>query len=869
MTASSAPDPRRLASELADLDAAARAARLAALDPASAEVVRGLLDLLESDTLAGDSQAAPDAAPPVDAAGARFGQFSLIRLLGEGGMGTVYLAEQDRPRRLVALKLIRHGQFSPDVLERFRREAEFLGQLEHPGIARVFEVGEQDTASGRVPYLAMEYIEGENLRRYCDKAGLDDRQRLAYVARVARAVHHAHVRGVVHRDLKPGNILVDAQGQPRVLDFGIALALDDANSEPQRLTRHGELVGTLSYMSPEQIAGDARRVDQRSDVYALGVILYELLSGEHPHALRDSSLIEAVRIVQEQPARALARGRPELAGDIDTIAMKALDPDRDRRYQSAAELADDIERHLDDRPILARPATTLYLAGKFLRRHRLGVSAAAIAVLSLIAAVAVSLYFALAEADARREAVARAEANQAVTRFLVDMLTSADPERALGEQLTLREALDRAAASADIALDAQPLVRAQIKGTLGSSYRSLGEFGPAEQLFRQAIDAAGSDADAALPHRLNLLGTLTDAGRYQEALDLHAGISPQLTALPAAHPLRLQGDLHHGTVLAQTGQQDAAMAVFHKVREVADAHPELDPELAIQARHNHASVMRLAGNLEESERMLRETLALRAQRYGPDHPLTLFSHNNLVGTLENMGKLDEAEGEIRHVLAARERVLGADHLSTLNSLQNRIVILVRMGRQAEAEPLARDLIERVQRVMGSRHARTLQARNTLAYILEDLDQPAEAERLYRDILSVYAALTERTGPQDAEMLGIHNNLAMLLSRRALHEEALREFEQLIATTREGAGEAHPYYAIFRSNQGDALNKAGRPAQAQAALEDALPRLVQVFGEDHSRVRDAARRLATAHDALGQHEEAQRYTAMADAPAAQD
>ncbi len=856
-------DLHRLASELATCDPETRSERLSRLPASEAEAVSALIALFHSDTQAGVGPA-PVPAPGGPALPQHFGPFTLVELLGEGGMGTVYLAEQARPRRRVALKLIRHGHLSPDLLERFRREAEFLGQLEHPGIARVFEAGEQDSGGARIPYLAMEYVEGEGLRRHCERNALGAHARLALLAKVARAVHHAHVRGVVHRDLKPGNILVDGAGEPRILDFGIAMALDDGG-EPQRLTRFGELVGTLHYMSPEQLGGDARRVDQRSDVYALGVILYELLSGEHPHALGNSSLIEAARIVQEQAPRALAKARPALAGDVDTLVMKALQADRDQRYQSAAELAEDIERHLSDRPILARPPSAAYLASKFMRRHRLGVAAAAVALLSLLAAVVVSLHFALAEAEARREAVARAEANAAVSRFLVDMLTSADPERAMGERLTLREALDRAADSASATLDEQPLVQAQVKGTLAASYRSLGDIARAETLFDEALALAGDDADEdSVQLRLGRIGTLLDAARNEEGLGEIDALLGDIAGLPASASAPWHARLERGRALLGLGRNAEAVAALRNIVDASARIAGLDPEIGIQARHNLASALRTSGEFAESERLLRELLAERSARHGPDHPLTLYTRNNLAAAIQLQGRDAEAEAEFRAVLEARRRVLGPEHLSTLTTAQNLGNLLLQHKRYAEAEPLARENAEIAERVFGAEHPRTQMAQNSLAYLLEDLGELDAAEAMHRRILALQEARLAAGESIDSELLATRNNLAMLLSRKGEHAEAIGEFDTLLANALAALPEDHAYVAIFRSNFGLCLNAAGAPQRARPLLERAFEVLSAAMGPTHRRSRDAAARLAESYRALGMAEDAARYAAIATA-----
>jgi tetratricopeptide (TPR) repeat protein len=343
---------------------------------------------------------------------ARIGHYRIIRLLGEGGMGTVYEAEQEEPRRIVALKVIKLGQTTREQLRRFRRESQALARLQHPGIAQIFESNTTDTSFGPQPYFAMEFIRGLPLRQHAEARQLSTPQKLALMVKVCEAVHHAHQRGLIHRDLKPGNILVDETGQPKVLDFGVArLAQVDAqeSAEPPTIqTGLGQLVGTLAYMSPEQVAGDPLEVDTRSDVYSLGVILYELLSGRLPYQLSHLQLPEAVLAIREEEPLSLSSTSRDYRGDIETIVRKALEKDKSRRYGSAAELAADIQRHLNDEPIAARPPGTAYQLQKFARRHRAGVAVGSLVLVALCGAT-VSVAW-----EAR---IARQERDRAQQRF--------------------------------------------------------------------------------------------------------------------------------------------------------------------------------------------------------------------------------------------------------------------------------------------------------------------------------------------------------------------------------------------------------------------------------------------------------------------
>ncbi|MEK6700976.1 MAG: protein kinase, partial [Planctomycetota bacterium] len=348
---------------------------------------------------------------------ARIGRYSILRVLGEGGMGTVYEAEQDQPKRAVALKVIRSGSLSPQLLKRFEYESQVLGRLQHPGIAQVYEAGTMEDERGRpVPFFAMEFIRGVALTEYAASKNLGTRERLELVARICDAVYHAHQKGVIHRDLKPGNILVDESGQPKILDFGVARATDSDLHRTTMQTDIGQLIGTVPYMSPEQVGGDPDELDTRSDVYALGVVAYELLSGRLPYDLTRRVVHEAARIIREEEPTRLSSIDRALRGDVETIIAKSLEKDKVRRYQSAESLASDIRRYLKDEPIAARPASTWYQVRKFSRRHRtlvLGVIASFVVLLAGLGTTLWQAQVAREQRDAAIEARRRAEESEA------------------------------------------------------------------------------------------------------------------------------------------------------------------------------------------------------------------------------------------------------------------------------------------------------------------------------------------------------------------------------------------------------------------------------------------------------------------------
>ena len=403
------------------------------------------------------------------------GGYRIIRMLGEGGMGAVYEAEQDRPRRSVALKVIRGVLASTELKRRFERESQTLARLHHSGIAQIYEAGSAETGFGVQPFFAMELIHGKSLVQYAEEHKLDIRQRLELMIKVCEAVQHAHERGIVHRDLKPGNILVDENGQPKILDFGLARATD-ADAQMTQQTVAGQILGTLAYMSPEQVLGDPLAVDTRSDIYALGVILYELLAKKLPYAL-SNVLHEAVETIRVTEPPQLSSVNRAFRGDVETIVGKALEKEKARRYASAAELAADIGRFLHDEPIVARPPSTTYRIAKFARRHRVLVASTAIIFLVLVCGIAVSTWQAVKARRAQREAEKQAAIAQAVTDFLRnDLLGQASAYQQSDPDIKVRTALDRAAAKVNEKFKNQPEVQMEILDTIGKTYGGMGVY---------------------------------------------------------------------------------------------------------------------------------------------------------------------------------------------------------------------------------------------------------------------------------------------------------------------------------------------------------------------------------------------------------
>jgi tRNA A-37 threonylcarbamoyl transferase component Bud32/tetratricopeptide (TPR) repeat protein len=804
-----------------------------------------------SDDSRDDASASPEAQRAAEPQAAKY---RLLSVLGEGGMGLVYLAEQTSTGQRVALKFLRPGLVSSLSLKRFEREARTLGRLQHTGIARVLDAGSMSLAPGAPPqpFIAMEFVEGLAIADFAREHALSLDERLTMIVELCRAVHHAHTRGVIHRDLKPSNTRVTSEGEVKVLDFGIARVLEDADA--QSVTEAGSVLGTLAYMSPEQASGAALEADTRSDVFSLGLVMLETLTGRKPDLGHTSTFVEALRRASE---RDLASDRGQFAGlphDLALIVSTATAHDPDRRYQSAEELAADIERFTRSEPIAARAPSAWYIATRFAQRHKGAAIAAALILLTLAGGIVAASTQAVIATRQRDRAISAERSSNAVNALLVDMLTSADPERSMGEDLRVRDVLDEAerTLAADRSLADEPLIEGVVRGALGRAYYGLGVYDKAEANLQAAQDLLTPLGEQAWKPAL-------DARRYSGMLSLQEGNAElALETAIAAHEelaarlgpddtetIQAQGEIAHAMFI--TGRTDEAMALFLENAEHAERILGAEDNVAITARHNYAAALRDLGEYAASVEQLRPIVERRTALFGADHPQTLFAKNNLAASLARTGASDEAERIFREAYEGRTRTLGPDHTDTAASAMNLANILLTSNRLDEAEPLVRSSLDAYYSRFGDAHQRTAAAINLLAYLVEDQGDLDEAEALYRRSIRAVESLS---GSVSAEVLAPMNNLAMLLVKNGKYDEADQFFVALVERATAVAGANHPFVAVFKSNRATGLTASGDPAAAIALLEEAIPVLEGSFGADHARTVAARERLDAARAASG-------------------
>ena len=825
---------RRIFHEVCDLPVAQREPRVRELCADDTALANEVLALLDHDGRAAGITAAavrvapqpvadpgvfpPPGIPPV------IGQYKLLRLIGAGGMGSVFEAEQSSPRRNVALKVLRTGVTGPAALDRFRRETRVLGKLQHSAIALIFEAGTFDGGFGAQPFFAMELVRGLALNEFASARKLGIRERVALLAEICDGVAHAHSQGIVHRDLKPGNILVDADGRPKILDFGIARATGEDAARTLGATLEGQIIGTLEYMSPEQASGASAEIDIRADVYSLGVMLFELCTGKLPHETRDKPLYEAVRLLRETEPRRMRDIDASLRGDLDTIVAKALEKAPVRRYASAAALAEDLRRFLRDEPILARPASALYTIRKFSRRHRALVAGIIAVFIVLVVGFGTTTWQWLRAAQAKKlaenrlvetkraldaEAAARAQSEE-VLKFLQGMLAAASPLESPNPQVTVREILDDAAKRLDAELTDRPAVAASLHETLAVTYDGLGLYEPSEHHWRRAIYLARTQSDrpeAPADFMSDLGGLLFQVGRPAEAV---AVLREAVGLLDAASPDGTPAQIRRNKAAASEARSLLAMALedagageqveglYQKALADCRDAQEAQEYCISSTVANYSRYLYYHDRLAEAEPLMREAITLEEQEHGHDHPKVAQAMNALASLLQMAQRFDEAEPLMRESLAIARRRYGDDHAAIANPVNNLAFLLERKGDIAGAEQCYRDALALNRKYKGDRHPEVAINLVNLAGLFENQHRPDEVLALYREAESICAE--------------IH-------------------------------GEKHWITANCRSRLGAFLTTQNQLAAAEPLLRASVETLQKELGSDHDRTKAARQRLA--------------------------
>lgn len=815
------------------------------------------------------------------------GRYTIRREIGEGGMGSVYLADQSQPvKRQVALKLIKAGMDSRMVLARFDSERQALAIMDHPNIAKVLDAG--TTENGR-PFFVMELVKGTPLTQYCDEHRMGLPERLALFRQICSAVQHAHQKGIIHRDLKPTNILVethDDQGVPKVIDFGLAKATGGLRLSDHSLhSAFGTVAGTPLYMAPEQATFNAIDIDTRADIYALGVILYELLTGSTPirqDEFRRAALDEMLRVIREvdppTPSSRISSSDtlPSVAatrqveparlgrfvrGDLDWIVMKALAKERQRRYESPLALAHDIERFLNHEPVSAGPPSATYRLKKFVRRNQLTVSAAAFILLALVVGFVVATV-GLVEAnrqrriadgrlvEVRKRLAQRDKANEILLSVFKDLNPRDERQKKKPLDAILGERLDAAAAQLEGEAITDPVGVARMQSALGESQIGLGHYSQARELFAKAHDAykthLGADHKDTLATINNVALSYYYGGQYEKALPL---LKETLAARRAksgpddSDTLEVMGNM--GGCYRALGRLDLAIPLFE----------EVVPMMTVILGRDHPSTLGIMNVLALSYQdtaqyqlaipLFEETLELRARELGADHPATLTTMNNLAIALQNTGQLNKSLPLFEKTLELTKAKLGPDHPETLNSASNLADAYRAGGNYPKAIALLEDTIPRMKAQLGRDHPETLVAMGNLGRAYRFGGQAERAVALHEESL---ALMKVKLGPNHPQTLTNTINLGNAYSDAKRYDDALRISQEAFALSKAKLGADHPSTLIVMGNVARGYLNLGKVDQAVSLLEQTVARMKATIGADHPTTLTNVANLADAYRA---------------------
>ncbi|CAN5711107.1 hypothetical protein BH09PLA1_BH09PLA1_03270 [soil metagenome] len=744
--------------------------------------------------------------------------YRILSVLGRGGMGVVYRAEQANPKREVALKVIGASFVSEQLLRRFELEAHTLGRLKHAGIAQIYEAGTADGGHGPQPFIAMELVEGEPIDEYAAKRSLGLPTKFQLLTKLCDAVQYAHQQGVIHRDLKPGNILITSEGQPKILDFGIARATDADVKSATLQTSVGQLVGTLPYMSPEQASGNPDEIDTRSDVYALGVVAFELLSGKLPIETRGMTIIEAARRIRETEATRLSSVDRALRGEVETIVQKAMEKDKTRRYETANALAADMKRYLNYEPISARPPSAWYQLRKFARRNKALVAGATMTVAALIAGTIVSttLYF---------RAQRQSEIATAVSAFLTKRVLERATPAALPDK-QVRDAIVKAMlepAGESVAKDfaGKPLTEAAVRESLVASYIALGEAKLALPHAQAALEtvqrAFGDDNPETLGAFINLGAVYRELGKFDEAESaFRTAVTGGRRVLGNDHPSTIKAIGSLGAVLADQGKFDEAEPLSRESlqrlrRDFGDDHPD-----TLIAMGGLRALLQARGKYAEAEPLAREVLDRNRRAHGSDHPDTMRALNNMGALYANEGKIADAEPYFREVVDRSRRIMGDDHGDTITAISNLAFVLFAQNKLADAEPLWREALERFRRTLGEDHPSTLTAMSNLGRLLEMQGKLDEAEAIYRDALQRSRRVLGDDNPSTITTMNNAAKVYLAQNRLDLAEPLYREAAN---RAKSSLGPQHPHTLKIATAFAVCLDKLNRPDEAAKVREE--------------------------------------------------
>jgi len=851
------------------------------------ELFKEVISLLKADDEGHSifSASASDYFYPADATldGKIFGNYKLIKQIGSGGMGSVYLAERadGHFEQKVALKVVKPGINSDEIINRFEEERQILARLHHPNIAKLLDGGISESG---LPYFTMEYVEGLPITAYCDKNNLSIRERLQLFKTVCDAILYAHQNLVIHRDIKPSNILVQEDGTVKLLDFGIAKVFEEEENK-RNLTRTGIRVMTPEYASPEQIRGEP--VSTATDIYSLGLILYQLLTGFPPYEVNTTSALEMEKIIclteppkpstmltklpglknyewgnlspeyiSQKRKISISKLKKIISGDLDNICLMALRKEPHRRYNSIAQLINDINNHLSGMPIIARKSTASYRAKKFVQRHKAGttIAAAAVIVISFL-----TIFYTIRLAQQRDKAKLEAEKSKKVSEFLISLFKVSDPSNSKGESITARELLDNGVKRIEGELVNQPKILANMLGVTGNVYKSLGLYDESKLLLNKSFILSdsifGSNSIEAANSYNNLAGIEVAVGEYDKASTNFKKAIQIKTNILGEESLETAESMNdYAMLLREQGKYDDAVKLLLKslsIREKFSGKNKMD---IAESKNNLALLYQDKGEYKLSKKLYDESLQIRKSVYGKIHPAYTETLGNLAFLLQDMGNYDEAGNLFKETLDIDKKLYGEVHPAISTDLYYLASNVALLGNLDSAEVLYREVLQLDEKLLGKNHPYIALDINNLAGIISEKGDYKNAEQLYKKSLQLNISIYGNEHPEVATSL---SNLGVLYNRTGKYDAAEPLFKEALDMRIKLLGESHPSVVTSMNIYASLLINQGKYKLAVDQYRQTLALRIKLLGKDHPQTANAYIGLGNALVESGNYDEAEQ------------